>query len=82
MPIDKTHTGLIITSNGKKRVRMHETGRSWVVSQHECYDKVTGLRFGDSNLSGRSRRLILDSIEPITETKINEAGKLFNNVIS
>ncbi|ECO1013940.1 hypothetical protein AA464_28390 [Salmonella enterica subsp. enterica serovar Newport] len=58
----KTHSGVVITRDGKKRLKLHETSKSWVVSRRESYDKETGFRWGAPNLR---RRLILDSIRPL-----------------
>ncbi|WP_409311436.1 hypothetical protein [Pectobacterium sp. B1J-3] len=59
----KTHTGIIITREGKKRLKLHETKSSWVVGRNESYDKLTGKRWGAPQFR---RRLLLDSIKPIT----------------
>ncbi|EAT3775115.1 hypothetical protein EQ442_22860 [Salmonella enterica] len=62
MAIVKTHTGLVITSKGEKRFKIHETRSSWVVGRNESYDKETGLRWGAQQFR---RRLLLESIKPI-----------------
>ncbi|HCZ5289037.1 TPA: hypothetical protein O3J34_004284 [Salmonella enterica subsp. enterica serovar Saintpaul str. CFSAN004154] len=62
MAIVKTHTGLVVTSKGEKRFKIHETRSSWVVGRNESYDKETGLRWGAQQFR---RRLLLDSIKPI-----------------
>lgn len=60
----KTHTGIIITRDGKKRMKLHATEVSWVVGRNESYDKNTGYRWGAPNMR---RRLLLDSVIPIIE---------------
>ncbi|EJF0838611.1 MULTISPECIES: hypothetical protein [Enterobacteriaceae] len=62
MAIVKTHTGLVVTSKGEKRFKIHETRSSWVVGRNESYDKQTGRRWGAPQFR---RRLLLDSIKPI-----------------
>lgn len=62
MAIVKTHTGLVVTSKGEKRFKIHETRSSWVVGRNESYDKQTGLRWGAQQFR---RRLLLESIKPI-----------------
>ncbi|EFH6445931.1 hypothetical protein SMB93_003585 [Cronobacter sakazakii] len=62
MAIVKTHTGLVVTSKGEKRFKIHETRSSWVVGRNESYDKETGLRWGAQQFR---RRLLLESIKPI-----------------
>ncbi|HIE7554596.1 TPA: hypothetical protein ACXPG1_000043 [Citrobacter amalonaticus] len=59
----KTHTGIVITRDGKKRLKLHSTENSWVVGRCESYDKKTGYRWGAPNMR---RRLLLDSIKPIS----------------
>lgn len=58
----KTHTGIVITRDGKKRLKLHSTENFWVVGRCEYYDKKTGYRWGTPNLR---RRLLLESIKPI-----------------
>lgn len=58
----KTHTGIVITREGEKRKKLHETATSWSVGRTESYDKKTGLRWG---APGTKRRLILDTIRKI-----------------
>ncbi|MEE9647952.1 hypothetical protein [Enterobacter soli] len=60
----KTHTGIVITRDGEKRMEIHETASSWVVGRNESYDKATGRRWGAPAMR---RRLVLDSIEVIGE---------------
>lgn len=62
MAISKTHTGLVITKDGEKRFKLHETRSSWVVGRNESYDKRNGRRWGAPQFR---RRLLLDSIKPI-----------------
>lgn len=59
----KTHTGIVITRDGKKRLKLHSTENSWVVGRCESYDKTTGYRWGAPNMR---RRLLLDSIKLIS----------------
>lgn len=64
MAVQKTHTGIIITKDGKVRKALHETTAMWVVNKTECYRKDTGQRhFGERT----RRRLILESVKPIYE---------------
>ncbi|EHF4787288.1 hypothetical protein JZS45_003301 [Salmonella enterica] len=58
----KTHTGVIITKEGEKTVKMRETVTTWCVGPKETYDKFTGCRVGAPLTK---RRLKLDSIKPI-----------------
>ncbi|HHA1396916.1 TPA: hypothetical protein ACOEOW_003896 [Enterobacter hormaechei subsp. xiangfangensis] len=60
----KTHTGIVITRDGEKRMTLHQTASSWVAGRNESYDKETGRRWGAPAMR---RRLILDSIEAISE---------------
>ena len=64
----KTHTGIVITRSGKKRLRLHETKTSWVVKSTESYDKETGYRWGAPNMR---RRLLLETIKPIKNDEVN-----------
>ncbi|WP_422731388.1 hypothetical protein [Pantoea agglomerans] len=59
----KTHTGIVITRNGEKRVKLHQSATSWVVSGKEYYYRETGRRGG---IAGTRARLVLDSIKPIS----------------
>lgn len=59
----KTHTGTIITPDGEKTVKLHETPTTWCVGKKEYYYKETGKRGG---AAGVRRRLVLSSITPIT----------------
>lgn len=52
MAIKKTHSVIVVRSNGRQRVRVHATANSWVVSGTECYYKDTGVRVG---APGRAR---------------------------
>ena len=58
----KTHTGILITKDGKKEVQLREHATTWCVGQRETYDKVTGRRCGAPMTK---RRLILSSIRPL-----------------
>ena len=70
MAISKTHSGIVITKDGEKRFKLHETKSSWVVGRNESYDKHTGRRWGAPQFR---RRLLLDSIKPIkTEEARND----------
>lgn len=68
MTTAKTHTGVVITRDGKKRFSLRETDQSWVVGRSESYDKKTGYRWGAPNMR---HRLLLESIKPINP----ESGK-------
>ena len=59
----KTHTGIVITRDGKKRRKLHSTENSWVVGRCESYDKKTCYRWDTQNMR---RRLLLESIKPIS----------------
>ncbi|MEH8779531.1 hypothetical protein ACTVRG_19030 [Klebsiella pneumoniae] len=62
MTIVKTHTGTVITKDGPKVKKLHQTERMWVVGKNEFYYKETGRRhFAEST----RRRLLLDTIKPI-----------------
>lgn len=58
----KTHTGVVITKEGEKTVKMRETATIWCVGPKETYDKFTGRRVGAPLTK---RRLRLESIKPI-----------------
>lgn len=62
MTIIKTHTGTVITKDGPKVKKLHQTERMWVVGKNEFYHKETGLRHFAENTR---RRLLLDTIKPI-----------------
>lgn len=38
----KTHTGIIITNDGEKRVKLRETPTTWCVGPKETYRKEDG----------------------------------------
>lgn len=42
----KTHTGVIVTKDGEKTVKIRETATTWCVGPRETYDKFTGRRAG------------------------------------
>ncbi len=46
MSVIKTHTGIVITRDGEKRMKLHSTETSWVAGRCESYDKKTGYRWG------------------------------------
>lgn len=56
----KTHTGIVVTRDGEKRLGLHETKTSWVIGKSESYDKTTGYRWGAPNMR---RRLKLETIK-------------------
>ena len=58
----KTHTGTIITKDGEKTVKLHETPTTWCVGQRETYRKEDGRRSGEPLTA---RRLKLSTIKPI-----------------
>ncbi len=58
----KTHTGIVITKDGEKKVQLRETPTTWCVGKSETYDKFTGRRCGAPLTK---RRLILSSIKPM-----------------
>ncbi|ECO1011484.1 hypothetical protein AA464_15385 [Salmonella enterica subsp. enterica serovar Newport] len=58
----KTHTGVVITKEGEKTVKMRETATTLCVGPKETYDKFTGRRVGAPLTK---RRLRLESIKPI-----------------
>lgn len=60
----KTHTGIVITKDGKKRMKLHESATAWVVKGSEYYDKKTGVRGG---ASFGKRHLLLDTLRPISK---------------
>lgn len=72
MSITKTHSGVVITRDGEKRLKLHETKASWVVGRNESYDKVTGKRWGAPQ---HRRRLLLASIKPITKESGDERAR-------
>lgn len=69
MSLQKTHTGIVVTRDGKKRLSLHETENSRLVKSTESYDKTTGYHWGAPNMR---RRLILDSIKPIVVPQLRE----------
>ncbi|HIC1457886.1 TPA: hypothetical protein ACWZ8O_000106 [Klebsiella pneumoniae] len=62
MTIVKTHTGTVITKDGPKVKKLHQTERMWVVGKNEFYRKETGRRHFAENTR---RRLLLETIEAI-----------------
>ncbi|HHQ5749633.1 TPA: hypothetical protein ACSRGZ_000457 [Klebsiella pneumoniae] len=62
MAIEKTHIGTVITKDGPKTMRLHETKAMWVVGKTECYHKETGRRHFAEHTR---RRLLLETIRPI-----------------
>lgn len=66
MSIVKTHTGIVITKDGPKRMKLHATEKMWCVGKNEMYHKSTGRRhFGELT----RRRLLLETIEEIAATE-------------
>ncbi len=55
-------TGTVITKDGPKVKKLHQTERMWVVGKNEFYHKETGRRHFAENTR---RRLLLDTIKPI-----------------
>ncbi|WP_241576613.1 hypothetical protein [Rosenbergiella collisarenosi] len=58
----KTHMVTLVTENGNKRVKVHETVSTWVVGQRESYMKENGKRNGSPT---SQRRILLDTLTPI-----------------
>lgn len=58
----KTHTGIIVTRDGEKRVELRESPTTWCVGRNETYRKEDGRRCGAPMAA---RRLKLASIRPI-----------------
>lgn len=54
MSVIKTHTGIVITRDGEKRMKLHSTETSWVAGRCESYDKKTGYRWGAPNMRRQS----------------------------
>lgn len=69
MSVIKTHTGIVITQDGDKRMKLHSTEMSWVAGRCESYDKKTGYHGGAPNMR---RRLLLDRIRPIKQVATRE----------
>ena len=47
MSVIKTHTGIVITQDGDKRMKLHSTEMSLqVAGRCESYDKKTGYHWG------------------------------------
>lgn len=67
MSITKTHTGVVITKDGEKKVQLHETATTWCVGKGETYRKEDGRRSGAPLTS---RRLILSSIKPKEQYRV------------
>ncbi|SYU94077.1 hypothetical protein [Klebsiella pneumoniae] len=61
MTIMKTHTGTVITKDGPKVKKLHQTERMWVVGKNEFYHKETGLL--DVNYLGRYASTTLAAFE-------------------
>lgn len=68
----KTHTGTVITRDGEKCVKLHQSATTWVVSGKEYYYKEAGRRGG---IAGTRARLLLESVSPITITEMVKDGK-------
>lgn len=65
MTIVKTHIGTVITKDGPKTMKLHETKTMWVVGKTECYHKDTGRR----HFAERTRcRLMLETIQQIEDS--------------
>ncbi|NIG74064.1 hypothetical protein F3J34_10700 [Klebsiella sp. Ap-873] len=62
MSITKTHTGIIITKEGEKKVQLHETATMLWAGKYETYRKEDGRRCGALLTK---RLLILASVRPI-----------------
>lgn len=62
MASKKTHTGIVVSRDGEKKVKLHQGATTWVVSSKEYYYKESGGRGG---IGGTRARLKLDSITPI-----------------
>ena len=58
----KTHTGIIVTRDGEKRVELRESPTTWCAGRNETYRKEDGRRCGAPKTA---RRLKLASIRPI-----------------
>ncbi len=69
----KTHTGVIVTKDGKKTVKMRETATTWCVGQRETYDKFTGRRVGAPLTK---RRLLLNTIRPVSQEAMDKVTAL------
>lgn len=61
MAVKKTHSVMVVRGTGRKRVRVHATLTTWVVSGTECYYKDTGSRVG---APGRAR-IELDTLKEL-----------------
>lgn len=68
MASKKTHTGIVIRKDGRKRVQLHQTATVWIAKANEFYYRESGIRVG---APGRGR-LELDSIRPIEEAGGND----------
>ncbi|KDE37443.1 hypothetical protein AW40_07300 [Kosakonia radicincitans UMEnt01/12] len=61
----KTHTAVVIRSDGQHTVKIRETATVWTAGSKENYDKKTGHRVGTR---GRCR-MLLETITPIESAK-------------
>ncbi len=77
MTIVKTHTGTVITRDGPKVKKLHQTERMWVVGKNEFYHKETGRRHFAENTR---RRLLLDTIKPIEVSMFKQNEKAISQI--
>lgn len=59
----KTHTGIIITNDGEKRVKLRETPTTWCVGPKETYRKEDGRRCGAPLFNPEVAQALLDERE-------------------
>jgi hypothetical protein len=57
-----THTGVVITKDGRKRVQLRMTPTTWCTEKGRWYFRTDGRRGGHA---ASRARLLLDTIKPL-----------------
>ncbi|WP_237929936.1 hypothetical protein [Buttiauxella sp. S19-1] len=57
-----THSGVIVTKDGRKRMKLRMTATTWCSSAGKGYYKTDGTRCGTPS---SKNRLLLDTIKPL-----------------
>lgn len=65
----KTHTGIVISKDGERRVKLHETAITWCVGPKETYYKFSGRRVGAPSAKHRLLLSTIKLIRPINPVK-------------
>lgn len=57
-----THTGIVVTNSGNKRVKLRMTATTWCAEGGRYYYRTDGMRGGSTSYKNR---LLLDTIRPL-----------------